>query len=161
MGYGLPCNPGAPTRTMEGAKPMGNLPRTDYQDLRVEQEQWHLDESSNDALTLRQIGEIHGPQWGEHPGELLQLQGKRLFHLPRWLRRILDRDFGGDFPSEWRWIDHWGASGDTFIIEPYGLTGSAAQQIVEFCRVHGLRFHIGAESQHFPTRTICVQIWPR
>jgi hypothetical protein len=118
-------------------------------------------ESSEDGLSFRQIGEIHGPQWGEEPGELLQLQGKRLYRLPRWLRRILDRDFSGDFPSEWRWIDHWGSSGERFITEPYGLTDSDMQQIEEFCRGYGFQSHIGAESQHFPTRTLCIEIWPR
>jgi hypothetical protein len=118
-------------------------------------------ESSETALSYHQIGEIHGPQWGEYSGELLQLQGKRRCRLPCWLRRILDRDFGGDFPSEWRWIDHWGKSGETFIIEPYGLPDFDVEQIAEFCKVYGLRYHIGAESEHFPTRTVCVQIWPR
>jgi hypothetical protein len=117
-------------------------------------------ESSRDALSYRQIGEIHGEQWGEQPGDLLQLQGKCLFGLPPWLGQILDRDFGGDFPSEWGWIDHWGSSGETSITEPYGLTELDVQQIVGFSTNYGLQCRIGAESQHFPTRTVFVQIWP-
>jgi len=122
--------------------------------------QRHRIESPNDGLTYHQIGAIHGPQWRKEPGELLQLQGKRRSRFPPWLRRILDRDFGGQFPSEWRWIDHWGCAGETFITEPYGLDLSDMQQIVEFCRTNNLDSRIGAESQHFPTRTVCIQIWP-
>jgi hypothetical protein len=115
---------------------------------------------NEDGLSCRQIGEIRGSKWGTQPGELLQLQGKRPFHLPHWLRRILKQDFGDKFPSEWGWLDHWGCSGETFITEPYGLNLSDMQQIVQFCRRYGLDCRIGAESQHFPTRTACVQIWP-
>lgn len=140
---------------------MKNLPQADLRNIPREHLNCRQGESPQDVLSVRQIGEIRGLQWGREPGALVQLQGKRACRLPHWLRRILDHDFGGQFPSEWRWVDHWGKSGETFITEPYGLDDSDTQQIVEFCRGYGLQFHIGAESQHFPTRTLCVQIWQR
>jgi hypothetical protein len=118
-------------------------------------------ESSKAVLTYRQIGEIRGPQWGDQPGELLQLQGKQLHRLPHWLRQILDQDFGGQFPPEWCWIDHWGQLGESFIAEPYGLNLSDVLEIEEFCVLYDLDPHISPISQHFPTRTLCIEIRPR
>ncbi len=110
------------------------------------------------GLSLRVIGTIRLPQSGcNDREELLALEGKKVGQLPRWAQRIV-REREGTMPD---WWDHPGKAGDVLIVEPYGLHSDGVRDLVRFADAHGLDFHIQAESQHFPTRTVCVQLWPK
>ena len=110
-------------------------------------------------LSLRVIGTIRLPQdgWNDPPDELLALEGKKVGQLPQWAQRIV-REREGTMPD---WWDHPGKAGDMLIVEPYGLHSDGVRDIIRFADAHGLDFCIQAESQHFPTRTVCVQLWPK
>lgn len=101
--------------------------------------------------------------------------------LPAWLKRRVRagagrrRLSGGGWPpgdsfilsslgARYPWLDHWGIASrngrDCFVSEPYGLTGHAARDVLEFCRVLKLEFDIDATSSHYPTRTLRITMWP-
>jgi hypothetical protein len=113
------------------------------------------------SVRILQIGIIRGRQWGREGGALLRLRCKRVGQKPKWLERILERDFGGQIPPDWRWADHWGSVEEQFICEPYGLCSADMQSVQRFCERYGLDYHISALSQHYPTWTVSLSIWPK
>ncbi len=98
----------------------------------------------------------------DHDGPaLMRLVSKRIEPVPRWVREI-NRKLGNQYLlTQTDWRDHVGYCGEVLISEPYGLTPAGVRELVAFCDRHGLTFEIDACSQHLPTNTLAVLVWPR
>jgi hypothetical protein len=92
---------------------------------------------------------------------LMRLVSKRAEPVPRWVKKI-NREIGSQYLlTQTDWRDHLGYCGEVLISEPYGLTPAGVRELVEFCDRHRLDFQIGACSQHLPTNTLAILVWPR
>ncbi len=97
------------------------------------------------------------------PLSLRRLVSKKSRPAPRWAKKILN-EHGCDTlmtHSGSGWNDHLGYCGEYLISEPYGLTSDSVRDLVEFCDKYGLDFEIDACSQHFPTQTLAIFVWPK
>jgi hypothetical protein len=99
---------------------------------------------------------------GNCANDLVALTGKRLGRLPRWARKIpkLAGPWNNDNPQPF-WVDHPGSSGEVLILEPYQFSSADAEELLGFAKAHNLDFSISAISQHYPTRTLCIHLWPK
>ena len=79
---------------------------------------------------------------------------------PAWHNRLLRGKFQGLFPC-FEWYDPVGSVGDRLTAKPYGLSSDDVRELMKFCDENQLDFHIGAISQWYPTRTVCIEIWPK
>lgn len=108
--------------------------------------------------------------------------------LPKWLAVAVLREFADDIPPElasvrfaWeaiqsiplcrKWLDHAGMvvvekqfhggqeTQQRFISEPYGLAAGEIRALVSFCDRVGCEFEILAESNHYPTKTVRIELW--
>ena len=88
----------------------------------------------------------------------------------RW-QNAEDRFDGGESEVAWMilnhfsWIDHAGLllQGKTpvrLVSEPYGLTQEQMTSLLKFCEDSGLRVQISGISNHAPSRTIRIEIFP-
>ena len=90
--------------------------------------------------------------------EPLLVYTPRYGKIPRWMRRILDKHYGGEFPHCLELFDHWGKIGETFTTEPYGLEVEGCAALLAFCKKHKLHFRITSASGWYPTRTVLILI---
>ena len=111
------------------------------------------------GLGIRTIGTV---KLGYCNGELVQLVGKKPGRLPQWARNIpeLTGPWNRDNPRP-SWVDHCGTSGDVLISEPYHFDSADAEHLLNLCKAHNLDFSVSATSQHYPTRTLCIELWPK
>lgn len=116
--------------------------------------------STSPSLGMRVIGTLRLEANGNHypPSELVALTGKKWGRLPRWMRRIVREHYNGRLPHIDGLLDHVGSCGDVLISEPYHLD---AEALVAFVKKHNLDYSVSATSQHYPTRTICIRLWPK
>lgn len=59
-------------------------------------------------------------------------------------------------------VDHislWNKDGKphVYVSQPYAISWKNLQQIVDYCREHGLQAQISAESWHFPGQTVLLE----
>ncbi len=118
-------------------------------------------------LTYEKVGEVccvFPACDGRHEragSALMRLVSKRAAPVPRWVKKI-NRELGNQYLlTQTDWRDHLGYCGEVLISEPYGLTPAGARELVAFCDRHRLTFEIDACSQHLPTNTLAILVWPR
>ncbi len=97
----------------------------------------------------------------QDPISLERLVSKKSHPVPRWVKRVFNKHGLGFEMTHSSWRDHIGYCGDILISEPYGLTSDDVRELVEFCNKHGLDFDIDACSQHYPTQTLAIFVWPK
>lgn len=95
------------------------------------------------------------------PLSLRRLVSKKSHREPRWAKRILNEHGCDALMKHGSWRDHIGYCGEYLISEPYGLVSEYVRDLVEFCDKYGLDFEIDACSQHYPTQTLVVFVWPK
>jgi hypothetical protein len=99
------------------------------------------------------------PRFGPEGMELWRLTGLRPGRTPAWFRKIIDRDFDGNFHADW--FDHHAQDGETLISEPYGICHDDLRDILAFADKYALNVSISAITFHFPTRTVALTFIPR
>ena len=100
----------------------------------------------------------------KHPDGPLSLQrlvSKKSHPVPRWVKKVFNKRGLGFEMTHSSWRDHIGYCGELLVSEPYGLPSEYVRDLVEFCDKHGLDFQIDATSQHFPTQTLAIFVWPK
>lgn len=111
-------------------------------------------------IEVEEIGTIPS---GAEPLPIYRLSGKRVGRYPQWWKRLFDDPLDA---SVWRrWLDHAGSfiaedGTEVLMSEPYNLDPDAVRDLLAFCDQHDLDFHIDGLTQHYPTRTFRVRVWP-
>jgi hypothetical protein len=80
--------------------------------------------------------------------------------LPKWVRKVFKAPGGYILPGH-DFLDHIGGCGEFLIAEPYGLSQHGTKMLIDFCETYHLNFEIDACSQHYPTQTLCIIMWPK
>jgi hypothetical protein len=63
------------------------------------------------------------------------------------------------------WLDHYGWIGEgensDFVSEPYHLTQTAIEALVEDCRKFNFKYEISGRSRHYPSSTVRIIVSPK
>jgi hypothetical protein len=112
------------------------------------------------SATIRVITTVKAEsRFGRDGMSVWRLDGLRPGRTPGWFRRIVERDFGGQFRPDW--FDHHGRDGDALVCEPYGLSDESLRDLLTFADRYALTVTVSATSQHYPTRTLAIFLTPR
>jgi hypothetical protein len=112
------------------------------------------------TATMHVIATIKAePRFGPEGMSLLRLGGLSPGKMPAWFRRIVERDFGGQFNPDW--FDHHASAGDSLVVEPYNVTEDSLRDLLAFADRYGLSLSVSGISQHYPTRTLSIFLTPQ
>jgi hypothetical protein len=112
------------------------------------------------SATVRVITTLKAEaRFGDEGMSLLRLCGLSPHKSPAWFRRIIDRDFGGQFNPDW--FDHHARAGESLVVEPYDLDHESLRDLLAFADRYSLNLTISAVSSHYPTRTVAIFLTPR